>query len=179
VTDDAEIIPLPSAQPLARTRNQQEARLETLTVRPADWRPRTCAHERSVVSQRARTLQCRDCGVDLDPIDVLSRLANQRERELRDAMHVRRELDYLRAELERLRREERNAKSRIRTARRRRDDRHALEAAAAAGVRVDSYREWDQLNDGQREGVLQTVRTIVEAYAGALDSTQMLGGGEC
>lgn len=176
---DTTIIPFPRGQ-LERLHNQREAAFEDLPVR-TKHAPRTCWHRErgAYVDEAARKVSCRGCGVDLDPIEVLSWIARDRESLVRRDQALRRERDYLEREVERLKRAERNAKARIRTARKRRGDRHALEAAAEqfrseAGVHlgIGGYCGWDRLNDGQREVVLGYVRQIVEAYAGALEHDQ-------
>jgi hypothetical protein len=163
----ADVVQLPSADPLVRARNEREAELEELPVRTAPH-TRSCPHRRTYVSREARTLKCRDCGVDVDPIETLAELASGHEHLMRSRRYLRGEIDRQREQLDRLKRDERNAKSRIRGARRRRDDRGALiEAAKAAGA-IGGYRGWSELSDPQREAVLEKMRAIVEAYAGAL-----------
>lgn len=54
----------------------------------------TCRHHRTTIDQYARKVKCRDCGVDLDPIDVLNILAHEdarprRSREESDAATAR------------------------------------------------------------------------------------------
>lgn len=173
---EAAVIPFPRGQ-FERMQNEREAALEELPVRTRH-ESRECWHRQhgSFVSEGARTVTCRGCGVALDPIEVLAQIARNREGLVHAGQRLRRERDYLTREVEELKRQERNAKSRIRTARKRRDDREALISAAEqfrsdAGVSmgIGGYRGWDDLNDGQREVVLGYVRQIVEAYAGALD----------
>lgn len=166
----AQVIPHPSAGELNRQQNEHVDALEQLPVRHTP-RPAydACRHKRTWIDTGARKLTCRDCDVEVDPIDVLSMLAGDREFYVNQARYLRRDVKRVTAELRELERQERNAKSRIRNARKRRGDRHALVAAAQAGVATGGYRQWDELSDGQRGVVLDKVRTIVEAYAGALE----------
>lgn len=70
-----------------------------------------CHHERSRVDKQARRVFCRDCGVDLDPIDVLAKCArltdqwtwlHANKRELvRDIEDLKRQRDNLRASVRR------------------------------------------------------------------------------
>jgi FtsZ-binding cell division protein ZapB len=188
-TDDDDgfgvLIPLPGALH-RKAQNERSQAFDDLTVRPKPFTggKRECDHRRSWVDVRARRLFCRDCEVELDPIDVLGRLASRREHEVRTVLTLRYEIDRLTETKAKLEREERNAKSRIRNARKRRDDRDALIAAAVqfrseAGVSrgIGGYRGWDELNDAQRERVIEYVRQIVEAYAGALPSEARVARG--
>lgn len=167
----AEVIRHPSAidQPLRSFHNEREAALDELPVRTERDKPSDCDHRRTWVNEAARTLTCRDCDCAVDPISTLAQLARNREFYVTQARWLRNDLDRVRRELTDLERQERNAKARIRNARKRRDDEHALIAAATAGVAVGGYRPWEQLNDEQRRVVLEKVRTVVEAYAGALE----------
>jgi len=169
VTDDdelAEVVPLPSARAGVHDENRLD---DELTVRQErTFSP--CSHRRSSVDSNARIVRCRDCKAQLDPVDVLARLARDREAEVRAAQHTRRELEYLQREVSKLKREEANAKARIRRARSRRDDRAALEVAArAVPGGVGGHRPWESLSGPQREVVLERVRVCVEAYYGAVE----------
>lgn len=69
-----------------------------------------CPHRRSLVDREDRRVTCRDCGVDLDPIEVISQIArvgDQYERAIKAVAESHARL----AELER---RERNAKARVR-----------------------------------------------------------------
>lgn len=164
----AEVIPLPSADPVNRMNNEREDALDALPVRTKQEHG-ACKHRGTWVSESARTLMCRKCGVPVDPIDALVRLARNREFYANQARWLRGDVERLSREVDELKRQERNAKSRIRSARRRRGDRDALIAAATAGVAINGYRRWEDLGPEQREVVLEKVRLIVEAYAGAFE----------
>ena len=173
IDHDDNVVPFPRS-PHERAHNDREAALEQEPVRPQRT-PSPCRHDASFVDMRARTVNCRRCGVALDPIDVLHSLAVHRERLIMRGRALRHEVEYLTEQLDRLKRLEVNAKARIRTARKRRDDRHALIAAAEqfrseAGVQmsIGGYRGFDDLSEPQREVVLGYVRQIVEAYRGAI-----------
>lgn len=98
---DANIIPFPSG-PLELRRNRAEAALDTLPVRVGHGD--ACHHERSEVNEAARTVICRDCGVALDPIVVLARLAHNRERLVREGRLLRATVEELHQTLTELRR---------------------------------------------------------------------------
>lgn len=76
-----------------------------------------CAHRRIIVSKAAREVGCRDCGLLLDPFDILLDYAN------RDRVFAswRGALGKIKAELAVLKREERNVKARLSRAQRRLD----------------------------------------------------------
>lgn len=164
---DANVVPFPRGQ-FERSQNARDATLDELAIR-TQREPRSCAHTRSWVDEAARKLKCRDCEVDLDPIDVLATLACRREQLVHHGMRLRSEVEHLSERVEELKREERNAKSRIRNARRSRDDADALRAAAQAGVSIDGYRQWAELSEPQRGVVLDKVRRVIEAYIEAYE----------
>lgn len=112
---DAEVIPFPRGQ-FERTANERESRLDTLPVRPEHRSKSKCDHARSWVNEADRTVECRDCGVALDPIRVLAKLADRREWLVRDGMMLRNEATHLRTLVEKLKRDEKNAKARLRNA---------------------------------------------------------------
>lgn len=162
------VIPMPR-----RTveRNMQENHLDELPVRPAGWKAeaQACPHRGSTIDGKARTLVCRACGVPLDPIDVLARLAYAREQEITTAHRWRRETNDLMKTAERLRREEANAKNRIRTARKRlatmADEALAIEGAASALVNARRYGpSWDETGDGHRDEARKLAAAAVEGY---------------
>ncbi len=51
------------------------------TVKSPDYTKPTCTHNRSEIDIKARRLTCRDCGVALDPIDVIAQWAQRWDRE--------------------------------------------------------------------------------------------------
>jgi hypothetical protein len=84
------LVPFPRGQ-FEKRQNEREAAFDEEPVR-IERGVRTCNHDRSTVNEQARTLTCRDCGVALDPIYVLSRLALKRQEKntkarLRNAQH--------------------------------------------------------------------------------------------
>lgn len=111
---DDNVVPFPKSA-LDRAQNMGEAALAELPVLQRHA-PRACSHERSWVDPHARTVNCRDCGIALDPIDVLTEIAARRERVVYHGRRMRRAADYLEHEVERLKREERNAKARLKRA---------------------------------------------------------------
>lgn len=164
---DENVVPFPRGQ-FERMQNEREAALEELPVR-TKREARTCWHRQhgTFVAESARAVTCRGCGAALDPIEVLAWIAHDRENLVHAGRCLRSERDYLEQEVEKLKRQERNAKARIRRARSRREDAAALEAAVSVGVRIDSYRPWEELNNAQRAVVIERVRLMVEAYHGA------------
>jgi hypothetical protein len=170
------VVPFPRGQ-FERERNRRQATMDELPVRSAPF-GRSCDHRRAgvTVDEQARTVRCRGCQVEMDPIAVLGSLAHQRENLVHAGFRLRDEVESLSTRVERLRKDETNVKARIRAAKKRApDDRHALEAAAqarrhpdGAPIRVGGYRPWDELGEGQRQVVLVYISRIVDAYFGAL-----------
>lgn len=162
------VVPFPRGQ-FEKASNEREALLDELPVR-TDQTLRACFHREhgTKVSEGARTVKCRGCDVDLDPIEVLSWLARDRENLVWQGRRLRNERDYLEQEVEKLKRDERNAKARIRRARTAREDEAALIAAASVASGVGGYRPWDECSEAQQSIVIERVRQVVEAYHGAL-----------
>ncbi len=80
----------------------------------APWRSDTCAHARSRVDARARTVTCVACGVAVDPIDVLDKIANDPEwlkRARADRRRLQAEIEELRGEVMKLRAARRKART--------------------------------------------------------------------
>lgn len=81
-------------------------------IRPAEYsvvEGLPCRHRQADVSERKRTVICRDCGVALDPIAFLSQIAQEygvqvsaREGARREAERARQELQDLKREVKRL-----------------------------------------------------------------------------
>lgn len=166
------VIPMPR-----RTveRNQLENHLEDLPVRPTGWKPRTCEHRGAWIDEAARTLKCRKCDVELDPIDHLAKIAHRREQEIQSAHRWRRESDDLMKTVERLHREETNAKNRIRTAQKKLaampDEAAAIEEAAIALVNARRYgASWGETGEVHREEARKLARAAVEGYLAVRES---------
>ena len=66
-----------------------------------------CGHYHASVDRSARKVWCRDCGIDLDPIDTLVQVARKGDMYLR----MRDETRALTAKLEELQRQVKNAKA--------------------------------------------------------------------
>lgn len=172
--DDGRDDELDNVFPLPRRtveRNKLENHLEELPVRPAGWKARAaaCDHRGAWIDEAARTLKCRKCGVELDPIEHLGKIAHRREQEIQSAHRWRRETDDLMKTVERLRREETNAKSRIRTARKKLaaipDEVAAIEAAAEALVNARRYGpSWDETGEVHRGEARNLAQAAVEGY---------------
>lgn len=71
-----------------------------------------CRHRRLSIDQEHRLVECKECGAEVDPFDVLWDYAVN-ERQLYNVEKRRKELYE---ELNRLKREERNTKARLRRA---------------------------------------------------------------
>lgn len=112
---DADIIPFPKGQ-FEHQANKRAAALDELPVTVERGSKTKCSHQRSSLNEHDRTVNCRDCGVPLDPIDVLRRLANSREYLVRQGMSLRHEVDSLSKTVEALKRDEKNTKARLRNA---------------------------------------------------------------
>jgi hypothetical protein len=109
MTDDEE--PPDNVVPLNPDRDRPP-----LDVRnPAGGRP--CRHSRVYVDEHRRAVECQDCEAPLDPLWVLTQYA-YRERRFHFALQtLRQKKRELQKEIEELKREERNAKQRLRRAR--------------------------------------------------------------
>lgn len=77
-----------------------------------DHTERFCAHEYLTLRPRSETVICRVCDADIDPFDVLLRMA----RDWQCVTYRRQELDKLDAQIAELKREETNVKARLRSA---------------------------------------------------------------
>jgi chromosome segregation ATPase len=108
------LVPFPRGQ-FEKRQNEREAAFDEEPVR-IERGVRTCNHDRSTVNEQARTLTCRDCGVALDPIYVLSRLALNREHLISRGRRLRDEVDHLQERADDLKRQEKNTKARLRNA---------------------------------------------------------------
>lgn len=111
---DATVIPFPLGQ-FERAANERESELDQLAVR-TKRDPQPCEHQASFVDEQARRVTCRACGVELDPVHVLAKLAGSREYLVRQGRSLRHEAASLQATVDRLKRDERNAKARLRNA---------------------------------------------------------------
>lgn len=113
--DLAEVIQLPRGREF--NRNRVEAELDELAVRTAPHTSRACRHRGSYINKADRRVYCRSCEQELDPYDVLDRIARDREHMVTTAQHLRFETDSLLKRVNELERLERNAKSRVKRAR--------------------------------------------------------------
>jgi hypothetical protein len=116
VSDDdlAEVIELPRGREF--NRNQVEGELDELPVRTAPFVSRACSHRGAYINLADRRVYCRACEQELDPYKVLDEIARNREHMVTTAQRLRFETDSLLKRVNELERLERNAKSRIRTA---------------------------------------------------------------
>lgn len=64
-------------------------RTERLSVKPFDWE--ACKHRRTEIDERLRLVTCRDCGVTLDPVEVLLDIAKAWRSE---SLHAKRIRDF-------------------------------------------------------------------------------------
>ncbi|MGI0120376.1 hypothetical protein [Zooshikella sp. RANM57] len=62
-----------------------------------------CDHTRIKLSRTTRTLQCLNCGKEIDPFDHCWRLAEKGEQIMVDIRHLKAERDKIERELEELR----------------------------------------------------------------------------
>ena len=117
-----------------------------------------CKHRRTWINPEARTLECRDCGVPVDPFEFIAHLASVGERLVEQRARLRFDVKHLHEEKLDLERQERNAKSRLRNARKRcrAVDGHALAAA------VEAEKSMITCTRASR------VERVIEAYVGAL-----------
>lgn len=58
---------------------RQESDLPPLQLERAPQNFRACQHKSSIIDRDARRIHCKDCGAELDPYEVLSRLAMHSE----------------------------------------------------------------------------------------------------
>lgn len=162
----ADVIQLPRS--LNKAGNELDASMDELPTR-TKREARGCFHNRAFINLEARTLTCRDCGVPIDPFVHLHWLAQNRESVIRAAHSWRHERDHLYEEVEKLKRQERNAKARIRSARRRRTDQAAIEAGARAAFEERAAISWDGVKGYARERSLAAARAVIEGYLAHLE----------
>jgi hypothetical protein len=110
---DANVVPFP-IDPHSRLHNEAEAELDQLAVRRKRPTLTGCRHDASWVDIDARRVYCRRCEAELDPFDVLEKLARNREFLVTQGRTLRFECDRRARELEDLKRREANAKARVR-----------------------------------------------------------------
>lgn len=149
-----------------RSQNEVDAEFDEQPLRLTRRDYEACRHRQSVVDQAARTVTCATCKVSLDALDVLADIAAEPQRLIDGIKWARKEvaeLDQRKADLERW---ERNAKSRIRTARRGRDDLAAMEAAARA--HLEPGTAWGSPSPERLDVLIARLRPACEAYLAAL-----------
>lgn len=167
---DDNIIPFPRGQ-FEVAQNKRESLFDEEPIR-SKRDGRSCWHSQHGVwvDSGTRKVTCRGCGTEMDPIDALAWLASQREQLLSRGLNLRREADDLYVRVEDLKRQERNAKSRIRSARKRGVNDEAIRRALEMSkVRIGGYQPWAELSEPQREVTMEKARLLIEAFFGALD----------
>lgn len=171
MSDDGNVISLPFTD-AKREHNQRESELAELPVGRAPYSLGTCKHERSVVDARARTVKCSSCNVDMDPIEVLDRIAHDFAEPLRLAQQAHKRRRELQESIGRLEREERNAKARLRTARKQalKFDGPAIDAALVERYSLARWgaKDFHMLPDPQQEHARKAASELVEAYIAVL-----------
>lgn len=115
---DAAVIPFPRGAFEKRHNELQAAMDDECPVR-LDDRIGGCFHRQhgASISPNDRRVRCRGCKTELDPIDVLTWLAGNRERLVRRGFSLRREVEWLEDRVAELKRDERNTKNRLDRAR--------------------------------------------------------------
>jgi hypothetical protein len=168
--DDGKVVRFP-LHPSRKTENELRAELDDASLIRRQRRdytgPRPCDHKHAKLDEPNRRVYCADCEVELDPIAVLDMIAAEADRYISSIQLYHRRMRELQGTVADLERAERNAKSRIRNARKRRDDREAL-AAAAAVWRMPTGTPFEDLSADQQEGMIRRVQPICEAYLAAL-----------
>lgn len=99
--EDADVISLATGKPVGLPEPTRE-----------DDRRRFCGHQGWAVSVHERSLHCRQCGVDLDPFEVLARVAEEYD----TVVKAREEHKRLREHIGRLQHEEKRTKARLKNA---------------------------------------------------------------
>lgn len=146
--EDAVVIPL---------RPGQDA---TDDDRPLSSAPREpfCAHRRTELRNSERRVYCRACGREVPAFDVLSDLCRDWERFIEGRQEAERRRAVALANLEDLLRDERNAKGRIRNARRRADG----EAVALLRALLGAYQRGER---NRTLKLLADIRTFLDHLA--------------
>lgn len=166
---DGLVILFPKGQ-FEKGMNERESALDELPVRRRR-EGRACRHHEEhgvFVSTSSRLVTCRGCEVVLDPIEVLDWIAGLRENLVNRGLSLRREADYLQEKVTELERVERNARARIKAARKRRADGDALRVAARALAERAERRNWDEMGEGQQDAAVKRIEMVIEEYVGAL-----------
>lgn len=114
---------------------------------------RYCGHRRTELANEERRVYCRDCGREVPAFDVLKMLASDTERWISHRREAERRAKVAQGHLDDLLRDERNAKSRRRTWKRREPE--AVRLLRALVERLDrlgarrGIREWEALDEAR------------------------------
>lgn len=176
MADDDNVLALPIGD-ARRAHNQRESEIADLPVSSKrSYSLDACKHAHSVVDARARTVTCSSCGVTLDPIEVLDRIAVEFAEPIRRVHEAQRRFRELSENVWRLEREERNAKGRVRAARRRA---LTFDLAAVDAALVEQYKnhrwgpqDFRALTPDEQKRAREAIVPLIEAYVAALTESE-------
>lgn len=98
------------------TAEQPPSDIVSLDQYRTERRHKDCYHERKVLFEDSRTLECSQCGTVLDPIDELMRLSRGRQNIAFENDRLRREIAHRRLQLADLKKQIANLKAQARRA---------------------------------------------------------------
>lgn len=103
--------------PLVQPKLDEERLLDVVITDQKDLGHKICNHWKTQISEINRTLVCLQCGLTLDPFDVILERSRNGENIIKDIKELYKRRDELRESVANLEREEKNAKARLRSAR--------------------------------------------------------------
>lgn len=102
---------------LVQPKSEEEKLLNVVVTDRKSTGQKYCKHSQTQISEASRTLVCRQCGSMLDPFEVILDRARNAENIVLEIKSLYAKRDELRESVANLEREEKNAKSRLRSAR--------------------------------------------------------------
>lgn len=102
---------------LVLPKSEEEKLLNVVVADKKSTVQKYCKHNQTQISEANRTLICRQCGAMLDPFEVILDRARNGENIVLEIKSLYAKRDELRESVANLEREEKNAKSRLRSAR--------------------------------------------------------------
>lgn len=103
--------------PLMQPRREEEKLLNIIVTERKEYAQKRCKHGAVIVEEAERVLRCTQCGIVLDPFEHILAVAYAGEAIVTEITKLHERRDELREAVANLEREERNAKSRLRSAR--------------------------------------------------------------
>lgn len=102
---------------LVQPKRDEEKLLNITVTDRKDYRQQHCKHKAVEVDEKGRIILCLQCGCAVDPFQYVLQCATDGEAVVREIQQLHNRRDELREVVANLEREEKNAKSRLRSAR--------------------------------------------------------------